>query len=153
MFLLSGRCVVPKSWLQTLGVACLRQPPQLLSVLWPGRACAIQGFSPSVLIMASCKRPVVFFVSKSGLFLCFSHLHPNLTSNFPPPVSGPGSSVPKSLHLPSVSHSILRIRRWEGAQTQGQPAKQPALCGPGVLGAVGVWGNAVSRFARKLGKL
>lgn len=116
-------------------------------------------FSPSLLIMVFCKCLVVFLFLNQVFFffffLCFSHSHPNLTSNFSLPVSGPGSSVPKSLHLPSVSHSVLRNRRWERARTQGQPTKQSALCGAGcwVLGAVGVWGNAVSRFARKLGKL
>lgn len=99
------------------------------------------------------------FVSKSGLFfffLCFSRSHPNLTSNFSFPVSGPGSSVPKSLHLPSVSHNVLRNRQWERAWTRGQPTNNQhcAVLGAGCwVSAVGVWGNAVSRFARKLGKL
>lgn len=137
----------------------LSVPPLPHSVLWPGGACVTQGFFLSKLVdNGFLQMSGGVFVSKSGLFfffLCFSHSHPNLTSNFSIPVSGPGSSVPKSLHLPSVSHSVLRNRRWERARTQGQPTKQPALCGAGcwVLGAVGVWGNAVSRFARKLGKL
>lgn len=79
-------------------------------VLWPGQACIIQGFAPSFLITAFCKRPVVFLFLNQVFFYVFSHLHPNLTSNFSLPVSDLGSSVLRSLHLPSVSHSALRIR-------------------------------------------
>lgn len=130
------------------------------SVLWPGGACVIQGFFLSKLVdNGFLQMSGGVFVSKSGLFFFFFMFFP-FASEFDIkflslPVSGPGSSVPKSLHLPSVSHSVLRNRRWERARTQGQPTKQSALCGAGcwVLGAVGVWGNAVSRFARKLGKL
>lgn len=58
-------------WVQTLGVACLCQPTPTLSVQWPGRACAIQGFSPSVLIMGFCKRPVVFLFLNQVFFFFY----------------------------------------------------------------------------------
>lgn len=97
------------------------------------------------------------FVSKSGLFLCFSHLHPDLASLFSPPVSGLGSSVPRSLHLPSVSHSALRIRWLEWDLQPGVGSQHCAVLGAGywVLGAgcLGNWEKAASGFPRKLGKL
>lgn len=61
------------------------------------------------------------FLSLNRVFLCFSHLHPNLTSNFSLLVSSPGSSVPRSPLFPSVSHDRncdLHL---------GQPAKQAAI--------------------------
>lgn len=100
-----------QSWLQTLGVGWRRHPPRLCTV---ARPCLRYPRLFSKLVdNGFLQTSDGVFVSKSGLFFffyVFSHSHPNLTSNFSLPISDPGSSVPRSLHLPSVSHSVLRIR-------------------------------------------
>lgn len=86
-------------------------------------------------------------VSKQGL-LCFSHLHPNLTSNFSLPASGLGPLYPG--HLFSLQcHKVFRGIVGGNCDLHLGPASSHHY---GVLGAVGSWGNAVGRFARKFGR-